>query len=193
MLKKLMKHGNSHALLLNKSVLDLLGLSGGDSVKLTIQGNTLLVNKAENVSESQKLEFKVEAHKQERYIAEEKASKAIQEKMMEVAKQRDSWASEDELYSEFEKQVGGMENIEEGIKEQFFAKAKSVKKLMTNMPVSMEEMMSNEAYLAEWAELGKKRSSMNDEAFKNAALEIRYRHFPELRDFDLALMKDTEE
>ena len=193
MLKKLMKHGNSHALLLNKSILDLLGLSGGDSVKLTIQGDTLLVKKADHVSESHKLEFDFEAQKHERYIAEEQASKAMQDKMQQVLGQKEKWGSVDEIYDEFEKQVGGMETVEEGMKEKFLARIKYYKKHISKMPIAMEEMTSNEAYMAEMIELGNKRSSMNDEEFKNAALEMRYRHYPELRAFDLALIEKSEE
>ena len=54
MLKKLVKYGNSHALVLDKSIMALLELKDGDSVKLRIEGNSLIVRgeKSVNVKDS---------------------------------------------------------------------------------------------------------------------------------------------
>lgn len=43
MLKKLVKYGNSNALVLDKAIMELLEISEGDTVKLAINNNTLTV------------------------------------------------------------------------------------------------------------------------------------------------------
>jgi antitoxin component of MazEF toxin-antitoxin module len=46
MIKKLRKVGNSNALILDKPILELLGLEEGGQVQLTIQDGTLIVTPA---------------------------------------------------------------------------------------------------------------------------------------------------
>ena len=49
MLKKLVKYGNSNALVLDKTILALLDLEEGSLVKMTIQGNQLMITAAKDV------------------------------------------------------------------------------------------------------------------------------------------------
>ena len=44
--KKLVKYGNSYALVLNRSILELLDIDENDPVKLKIEGDTLLIKKS---------------------------------------------------------------------------------------------------------------------------------------------------
>ena len=55
MLKKLIKYGNSYALVLNKSVLELLNIEGEDAVKLRVEGETLIIRGEKSTSELENL------------------------------------------------------------------------------------------------------------------------------------------
>jgi len=46
MIKTLQKHGNSQALVLDKPVLDALGITGDTPLQLTVSGNSLIVSPA---------------------------------------------------------------------------------------------------------------------------------------------------
>lgn len=46
MIKTLQKHGNSQALVLDKPVLDALGINGDTSLQLTVSGNSLIITPA---------------------------------------------------------------------------------------------------------------------------------------------------
>ncbi len=58
--KKLVKYGNSYALVLNRSILELLDIDENDPVKLKIEGDTLLIKKSAPLNdwENIKLESK---------------------------------------------------------------------------------------------------------------------------------------
>ena len=57
MLKKLVKYGNSNALILDKTILALLGLEEGAPVKMTIHGNQLVITSAKDVDVQDKVEL----------------------------------------------------------------------------------------------------------------------------------------
>ena len=51
--KKLVRHGNSYALILDKPILDLLGIGIGDEVELRIYGRTLVITPASGIPENE--------------------------------------------------------------------------------------------------------------------------------------------
>ena len=57
MLKKLVKYGNSNALVLDKTILALLDLEEGSLVKMTIQGNQLMITAAKDVDVKDKFKL----------------------------------------------------------------------------------------------------------------------------------------
>lgn len=48
MIKKLTKHGNSHALVIDKPILDLLGISPKTPLSVTTDGNCLVIARAQD-------------------------------------------------------------------------------------------------------------------------------------------------
>jgi len=195
MLKKLMKYGNSHAILLNKSILDLLGLSGGDSVKLTIQGDTLLIKKAESVSELDRLEFASEESKQKKVLDEQasmgRMQKSVEETMQDVLNNGQN-LSDEELGQALQESVKNTimgQDIKPSIKERVM---KAFNRGANEMSDITQRMAANEDYMREWVALGDKRSTMSEKEFANVALSIRYKYFPELREVDLEHMEHAE-
>lgn len=61
MLKKLVKHGNSSALILDRSILALLDIDENSVVKMRIEGDTLLIKAADKVKTTDSLKLEVEA------------------------------------------------------------------------------------------------------------------------------------
>ena len=59
MLKKLVKYGNSNALVLDKTILALLDLEEGSLVKMTIQGNQLMITPAKDVDVKDKFKLDI--------------------------------------------------------------------------------------------------------------------------------------
>ena len=58
--KKLIKYGNSNALVLDRSILALLNISEGSIVKLRIEGDTLLITAAKEAKPTDLLQLEVE-------------------------------------------------------------------------------------------------------------------------------------
>ena len=171
MLKKLMKYGNSHAILLNKSILDLLGLSGGDSVKLTIQGDTLLIKKAESISELDRLEFASEESKQKKALDEqtsmERMQKSVEETVQDVLNNGQN-LSDEELGQALQESVKNTimgQDIKPSIKERVM---KAFNRGANEMSDITQRMVANEDYMREWTALGDKRSTMSEKEFANA-------------------------
>lgn len=195
MLKKLMKYGNSHAILLNRSILDLLGLSGGDSVKLTIQGDTLLIKKAESVSEWDRLEFASEESKQKKVLDEQasmgRIQKSVEETMQDVLNNGQNLSDEElgQALQESMKNTIMGQDVKPSIKERFL---KTFNQRVNEMSDITQRMAANENYMREWIALGDKRSTMSEKEFANVALSIRYKYFPELREIDLEHMEQAE-
>ena len=59
MLKKLVKYGNSSALILDKTILALLGLEEGAAVKMTIHGNQLVIASPKDIDVKDKFKLDV--------------------------------------------------------------------------------------------------------------------------------------
>ena len=59
MLKKLVKYGNSNALILDKTILALLGLEEGAPVKMTIHGNQLVITSAKDMEVKDKFKLDI--------------------------------------------------------------------------------------------------------------------------------------
>ena len=60
MLKKLVKYGNSNALVLDRSILALLNIGEGSVLKLRIEGDALIIKAAETVKATDSLMLEVE-------------------------------------------------------------------------------------------------------------------------------------
>lgn len=61
MLKKLVKYGNSHALILDRSIMALLEIEEGAVVKLRIEGNALIVRAEKNIQPTDALMTEMES------------------------------------------------------------------------------------------------------------------------------------
>ncbi len=60
MLKSLTKVGNSHAILLDKVILDLLGINADSRVNLTVDGGSLVITPVEPTVDNAKFEAAAE-------------------------------------------------------------------------------------------------------------------------------------
>jgi antitoxin component of MazEF toxin-antitoxin module len=60
MVKSLTKVGNSHAILLDRAIMDLLGLDEKSRVTLTVSGGSLIVTPVEPVADQEKFEAAAE-------------------------------------------------------------------------------------------------------------------------------------
>ena len=60
MLKSLTKVGNSHAILLDKVIMDLLGIDADSRVNLTVDGGSLVITPVEPVADNAKFEAAAE-------------------------------------------------------------------------------------------------------------------------------------
>ncbi|MCK4623958.1 MAG: AbrB/MazE/SpoVT family DNA-binding domain-containing protein [Phycisphaerae bacterium] len=64
MLKSLTKVGNSHAILLDKVIMDLLGIDAGSRVNLTVDGGSLVITPVEPAADNAK--FKAASERAEK-------------------------------------------------------------------------------------------------------------------------------
>ena len=60
MLKSLTKVGNSHAILLDKVIMDLLGIDADSRVNLTVDGGSLVITPVDPVADNAKFEAATE-------------------------------------------------------------------------------------------------------------------------------------
>lgn len=60
MLKSLTKVGNSHAILLDKVIMDLLGIDANGKINLTVNGGSLVITPVEPAADNAKFEAAAE-------------------------------------------------------------------------------------------------------------------------------------
>ncbi|MDC3180595.1 AbrB/MazE/SpoVT family DNA-binding domain-containing protein [Gammaproteobacteria bacterium] len=171
MLKKLIKYGNSYALVLNKSVLELLNIEGEDAVKLRVEGETLIIRGEKNTSEFENLMLDTDS-------AQIAKNKTVHD---EKHDHLDSIMStiRESRYQDPENAVKNS-NAPEAFKAEFLQGMQAFKSLFSESNIDFE----NPEFKAAMTELEKAKPNMSTKEFKNKLLALRYQYFPSLRAID---------
>ncbi len=176
MLKKLVKYGNSNALVLDRSILALLDISEGSTVKLRIEGDTLIIKAAEAVKPTDSLMLEVEnIHDQVR--SKDDSTDCLldmaEENMRNYCKQIEGNPDSMEVLKEW---LPGTEN-EKKLQESYTKiMGKYQKELMT---------LSNEEFQKSLAALNKKyQGDATSNEYRDEFLALRLKHAPKLAQMD---------
>ncbi|UTC24721.1 AbrB/MazE/SpoVT family DNA-binding domain-containing protein [Candidatus Comchoanobacter bicostacola] len=203
MLKKLIKFGNSNALVLDQSIMKLVGLSAGDYVKLRVMNDELIIKKGENPQKIEQVNLEENAQcEKKRMIEEEQLYTELneyqgkwQENLQELAHSKTKLTEADIVNSS----IDTARSVGTGKLGTAFTKlVPKMQKLMKKYEVDIQEMAKNKPYLEALNQLKKDKDNMDPEDFKNAVMEVRYQYFPELKAFDIELhqlsksIEDTE-
>lgn len=180
MLKKLIKYGNSQALLLNRSILGLLGIADGDTVKLRIEGDVLLITKCDNnlgkqqeIQAAFEAEIKKEEENHKKYLDGAQLQKEVIENYSAMLKNDSFDPSRLEDLHDSPKFKEGIKNFKAIEKKHGLSYADLSKKMVKD-----KEYMKGMALLAE------KRKEMDADDFIQEVMGLRYKHFPELKALD---------
>lgn len=162
MLKKLVKYGNSNALVLDKAILELLNMSEGSIVKLSTDGKSLIITPAETA--------KVDAINM---TGPEMVHHAIQDNLQ---KQRAILDADPIRKERVDAWMPGTENGEK-LKEAFKPIMEKYQADMTKL--SSEEFMRETDLLAE-----KYQGNRTSPEFMKEFIALRIKHAPNLANFD---------
>jgi antitoxin component of MazEF toxin-antitoxin module len=188
--KKLVKYGNSYALVLNKSILELLDIDGNDPVKLKIEGDTLLVKKSAPLNGWENIKLESNA-------ATDKKSKAEYSKESRDADMLKATIREALLKNPNSKLEDIVENADlpSQAKRKALPAIDAFQALFQKYNVDMKMFSENKAYQDELAKLESIKDTMSTNEYRSQLMEIRYQHFPQLREFDresISLEKNLE-
>lgn len=180
MLKKLIKYGNSQALLLNRSVLGLLGIADGDTVKLRVEGDVLLVtrgnsgvNKQQEAQEEFEAELKAEAENHQKFLKGAQLQKEVIENYAALKNNNSFDSSRLEDLHDSPKFKEGMRKLKALEEKHGLFYADYTKKMFENV-----EYMKGMALLTE------KRREMDSDDFLQEMMDLRYKYYPELKALD---------
>jgi len=164
MLKKLTKYGNSHALILDKAILDLLNMQEGDLLKIKTDGTSLIITPVSEPSNGQLV------------------SRTGEEKLRDIMQQ--------ESTKKMEKTNGEALQHYMASQEGFLAGSQEFAKLFQKYSAAIQQLPANQGLAQELNELAAKYPhDTNSQAYLEEYQEIRYKHIPELRSMD-AEMKE---
>jgi len=178
MLKKLVKFGNSNALILDRSILALLDIKEGSVLKLRIEGDALIVKAEKNSNPTDLLMAEVEG-------LDERMN--ISSPVMEILKKNTldlcSKVENKEVSMELLKQwVPGSENVEK-MKEAF---GKIMQKYQKDL-----EPLGTQACINEFQALNNKyKEEKNSEKYLNEVMALRLKFCPKIAEMDKEMKED---
>lgn len=176
MLKKLVKYGNSHALVLDKSIMGLLELEDGDSVKLRIEGNTLIVRGEKKLAAEDAYMLELDSI-EDRYEASESDGHEI----MQRAKSNLASAIQEKQQSE----TGVKELKEWAPGTENYSKLTAAYKAVGKKYQKEIDALDSPAFREELKKLNKKYpSSTNAQKYMEELAKLRLEHAPGLIEFD---------
>jgi len=146
MLKKLVKYGNSNALVLDKAILELMGLTEGDVVKLKINNDTLVITpaSAEDIGDNEpKAETKKIVSKSKKVNLNKVYFSSAQERLMSTMPSMDSLKDRPE-YKEWQPGSENFKKMTAGFAELQAKYAKEFKKMdFVKIQEEMDKWMQN--------------------------------------------------
>lgn len=180
MLKKLIKYGNSQALLLNRSILGLLGIDDGDTVKLRVEGDVLLITKGVDGSTGKP---EVKAALEDEIKKEEKSHKQFLEggKLLKEVRENRQAMMENNTYD-----PSKPEDLHDSPKwKEHMKQMKAInEKHSINLADLSKKMMENKGYMKGLELLGQSYKEMDTDDYTQEVLNLRYKFFPELKAYD---------
>ncbi len=175
MLKKLVKHGNSSALILDRSILALLNIDEGAVLKLRIEGDTLMVKASEKVNPADSMMLEVEAlHTNMRSSTSSNAiCEANEERLREFCKEA---ATDPAKMKSLKEWAPGTENA--GKLQEAFGKI--MKKYQAELAVLGSESFQNDIET-----LSKQfQGDTTAKDFHDGVIALRLKHAPKLAEMD---------
>lgn len=176
MLKKLVKYGNSNALVLDRSILALLNIDEGSVVKLRIEGNTLIIKAEETVKPTDSMILDVENIHNRIQFPYSSIKNPIAD-MVEANLRKDC--------KDIEKDPSAMESLEE-----WLPGTKNAKKLQNAYSKIMKKyaneikLLGSEEFKKELAMLNKKYQDPSSKDLIKEFLALRLKHAPRLAKMD---------
>jgi antitoxin component of MazEF toxin-antitoxin module len=157
MIKKLTKYGNSHAILIDRAILELLNIQEGSLLKLKTDGTSLIITPVET-SENPNISM----------TGEEKLKDVLEQRVKKMWDKTDPATLQKFIHSD------NAMKAQEAFRNIFRKHAQTIEKLM-----------SSTAFMHDLEELASKykHNTSSDEYLKEF-FELRYKHVPELRDMD---------
>jgi antitoxin component of MazEF toxin-antitoxin module len=176
MLKKLVKYGNSSALVLDRSILALLDISEGSTVKLRIEGDTLIIKAAEAVKPTDSLMLEIE-NIHERVRSDDGSidgvMNMVEESTRKYCKKIENSPSDMEILKEW---LPGTEN-DKKLQEAY-------KKIMGKYQNELMTLSSGE-FVEDLNTLNKKyQNDTSSDEFREEFLTLRMKHCPKLAKMD---------
>ena len=170
MIKKLVKYGNSHALVLDRSILALLDISEGSVVKLRIEGDALIVRAEKNVKPTDVLMAEVDSI-DEQYNASGLPSTPIKEffkkNTQELCDKIKNDPNSNELLKEWLPGAEKSKKYQEAMSK-IFQKHQDAFVALTTQEFQQEYLELNNKY----------KNGMSLEEYSKEFLALRYKHAP---------------
>ena len=175
MLKKLVKYGNSNALILDRSILALLDIREGSVVKLRIEGDSLIVKAVSEVKPTDLLMTEMES------LDERASSFRDPNPAMEIAKKNardfcDRAENDLDSLALLQKWSPGSENYQklQDAYGDIFKKYEEELQPLATKEYQNELKLLNESY----------KKEKNSDAYKKDLLALRLKFSPKLKDMD---------
>ncbi len=189
MLKKLVKYGNSNALILDRSILALLGISEGSIIKLRVEGDTLIIKGEKNIRPTEALMSEIET------IDEQMTSMSpATAPLMEIVRKNTV-----DLCNKIEGDAPSMELLEEWLPgtEKYLKLQEAFEKNMKKYQKAMEPLYSRE-FQQEIENLNAKYKvdkglvrikDVNSDAYRKELFALRLKFCPEIEKMDKEMLE----
>lgn len=184
MLKKLVKYGNSNALILDRCILALLDISEGAVVKLRIEGDTLIIKAEKNMKATDVLMAEIESIDERTTLWTSSSTP-----MMEIVKKNTR-----DFCSKMEGDSNSMELLKEWIPgtENYQKLQEAYGKIMQKYQEEMKPL-SSEAFQKEIQKLNNKyKKEMNSAEYYRELLALRLKFSPGLAEMDKEMQETTK-
>lgn len=184
MLKKLVKYGNSHALILDRSILALLDINEGAVVRLRIEGDTLIMRAEKNIKPTDVLISEMES------LDEQISSvRAGSSPMMEIAKK-----NMEDFCKRADSDPNSMKLLQEWVPgtEKFQKLQEAYQKIMQKYQEEMKPLSSQEYHKEAQSLNGKYKKNRNSTEFYQELLALRLKFSPGLAKMDKEMQEVTQ-
>lgn len=181
MLKKLVKYGNSNALVLDRTILALLNIDEGSTVKLRIEGDSLIIKAAEEVKPTESLRLEIE-NAFDKIPDQTASTEALKEFSDEKCRAYGQQLDTSETLKEWLPGTENSKKLEE-----------AYRKIMAKYQDQMELLSSSE-FQNEMDELAQKfEGNHTSNEFIEEVQKLRFKHAPGLMKMDEEMHAVTEQ
>lgn len=184
MLKKLVKYGNSSALLLDRTLLALLNIKENSILKLRVEGDALIVKVQEEVKPTESLLLEVENIQEKCNLGEGGASSIMNMNEAQIRKYCKEAEDNPQAMKAIQDWLPGTKNAEK--------LGEAYKVIMAKYSAEIQSLASKE-FLKEVEDLSKKHGGdTTSSTYFHEFLELRLKHAPKLAQMDKEMKEVTK-